>query len=177
MIPCCEFSRPAANTTFERACHNTRASRRCSRREALQHRHRNMRTYSLVLAIASVIFFITLFVHTDTFSRLRRLTLHTLTGGGIISQAPLRQCGEGVVLNTYSVFLFPGVSLEQHKLAIDRGADLDSATIFVRHDVDMDQIYYHAKLDDDLLASVRSDTGVDFVECSQTPQLRKPIKR
>ena len=81
------------------------------------------------------------------------------------------------MLNTYSVFLFPGVSLEQHKLAIDRGADLDSATIFVRHDVDMDQIYYHAKLDDDLLASVRSDTGVDFVECSQTPQLRKPIKR
>ena len=68
--------------------------------------------------------------------------------------------------NSYAVFLRPGVSLEQHKLAVGHGADLNSAISRVHDNLDPARILYHAKLDEGLLAAVRADSGVDFVECN-----------
>ena len=82
-------------------------------------------------------------------------------------QAPLRHCEGDIVPNSYAVFLVSSVSLEQHKRAVDRGANLDSAISRVHDDTDPDRIFYHAELDNVALAAVRADPGVDFVECNR----------
>ena len=44
---------------------------------------------------------------------------------------------------------------------------MNSAISRVHNDPFSNQVFYHTELDDDSLATVRTDTGVDFVECSR----------
>lgn len=90
-----------------------------------------------------------------------------ITGG----PAPLFNCHtpeEKLVRNNYSIVLKPGHSIEQHKLAVGRGSDIDAATKSI---IDVDdfmgsQIVYDAMIEDvSLLCSIRADYGVELVEC------------
>ena len=70
--------------------------------------------------------------------------------------------------NSYAVLFVPGVSLQQHKQAIGRKADLNSAISRVHDHTDQDRIFYHAGLDGGGLAAVRAELVVDFVECNRS---------
>ena len=89
-----------------------------------------------------------------------------VTGG----PAPRVNCNvpEEIILpNSYSIILKSGYSLEQHKQAVGRGADLDAATEDVLDEpLPGFQTTYFAKIEDtSLLAAIRADPGVDFIEC------------
>ena len=93
-------------------------------------------------------------------------TARILTGG----PAPLINCDvpeENLLRNSYSIILKSGYSLEQHKQAVGRGADLDAATEDVLdYPFSGFQTTYFAKIEEtSLLAAIRADPGVDFIEC------------
>ena len=81
-----------------------------------------------------------------------------------------------LIPNTYTVSLWSGYSLEQHKQTIGRGDDLERAI----HDfiVIADPLFgnltdYHVEFDDPtLMAAVQSDYGVWFLECRAIPHPR-----
>ena len=83
-------------------------------------------------------------------------------------QAPLRGCDDKdhrPIAQSYEVLLLPGHSLEEHKRAICvAAASLDLIFMFPgTHGLG---IYYRCdQLDDNALAAVRADVGVDKVEC------------
>lgn len=81
-------------------------------------------------------------------------------------EAPLLYCDIGdPILGDYTVFLARGYSLEQHQKVI--GIDLSSSIQRVFRLPE--GIDYGAKLDDSTLATIREDTGVNFVQCDQRP--------
>jgi hypothetical protein len=79
-------------------------------------------------------------------------------------QAPLRRCEDPDfrVLDSYHIYLHPGHSLQQHSEAIGTNIEPYIGVMFV---------WYREKIafsvvgvDDDLLARIRTDPGVDFLE-------------
>ncbi|KAH6711535.1 hypothetical protein BKA61DRAFT_611155 [Leptodontidium sp. MPI-SDFR-AT-0119] len=74
--------------------------------------------------------------------------------------APLRHSGGAgpIVPGYYSVFLFPGHSIEEHSAAIK--TDITQYIMFVFDKLYTDRVVYSARgIDDDLLAAIRSDRG------------------
>ena len=83
-------------------------------------------------------------------------------------QAPLRGCDDDdhrPIAQSYEVLLHPGHTLEEHKRAIGvAAAYLD--ILFKFPETHGQGIYYRCdRLDDNALAAVRADIGVDKVEC------------
>ncbi|KAH7409536.1 hypothetical protein BKA64DRAFT_665189 [Cadophora sp. MPI-SDFR-AT-0126] len=85
-------------------------------------------------------------------------------------QAPLRDPGGAgpIVPGSYGVFLFPGRSIEQHSIEIQT-----DITPYIMHIFDKlwtDRVVYSAgNIDDELLAKIRKDPGVEFVEMDHAP--------
>jgi len=81
-------------------------------------------------------------------------------------EAPMHVCDvpEETVPDSYVVFLHKGYSLETHKKAI--GVNIDSAIRFVFDETARYGLYYSAKFDNATLAAVRTDIGVNMVECN-----------
>jgi hypothetical protein len=81
-------------------------------------------------------------------------------------QAPIEACGDASVIpDSYVIWLFPDVSMEEHSGAVGR-----DMRIFRRSQIfdDEDGIVYTVQnLDDDVLNAVRADRGVQLVECDQ----------
>lgn len=81
-------------------------------------------------------------------------------------KAPLRLCDlKSRVPNSYVVFLHFGYGLETHEKVVGNGVDWDNAIKFVFEETKDYGLYYSAKLDEEALAAVRADIGVDMVEC------------
>lgn len=72
---------------------------------------------------------------------------------------------EDLTPGAYMVYLNHGCSLEEHKRAVGKGADLDSAIGLVFLEVGPYGFCYEAKLNENALAAVRSDLCVDMIEC------------
>jgi hypothetical protein len=80
-------------------------------------------------------------------------------------EAPMHVCDvpEEIVPDSYIVFLHKGYTLETHKKAI--GVNIDSAIRLVFNETAHHGLYYSAKFDKATLAAIRTDIGVDMVEC------------
>jgi len=65
------------------------------------------------------------------------------------------------------IWLFPGISLEQHWDAV--GTDVHDLLQFKLFDDEngLGVVYVVRDMDDDLLRTVRADRGVQLVECNQ----------
>jgi soluble P-type ATPase len=76
------------------------------------------------------------------------------------------------VPGNYGVFLFPGHSIEQHSAAIK--TDITPHIMHIVNKLWADRVVYSVRnIDNDLLAAIRSDPGVEFVELDHAPpQLR-----
>ena len=103
----------------------------------------------------------------DTISFAWRTVLYKSTGIIGLYQAPLYCDGPkgDLIPQKCFVYLHHGCSLEQHKRAVDEGANLDSAIKHVFPEDERLGLCYDAKLDDNALTAVRSDLVVDMVEC------------
>jgi hypothetical protein len=86
-------------------------------------------------------------------------------------QAPLLcRSKEGRIPQSYDVFLSPGWTLEQHSAAIDR--DLTPYVRWVLDNKILNRVEYHGyDIDDELLATIRSDIYFDMFECSHMVQM------
>lgn len=82
-------------------------------------------------------------------------------------EAPLLGCEpeEDVIKDGYRVFLHQGYSLGQHKITVESAVDLDAAILHIFNETASHGLSYDATLDEDALAAVRVDIGVDFVIC------------
>lgn len=71
------------------------------------------------------------------------------------------------VAGEFSVFLYPGCSLEEHKLAVRDVVDLDAHIVRI-FDVELpDQVWFHVSgISDAAVDAIRSDTSVALVECA-----------
>ena len=72
-----------------------------------------------------------------------------------------------IIRHEYSVFLYHGYSLDQHKKAVGRLLPIDEV---LSGSANSYRTSYTAKLDDEMLTVVRSDLGVDLVMCNVRPQ-------
>lgn len=83
--------------------------------------------------------------------------------------APILSCDDPkeVVPDDYQVFLHKGYSLDQHKAFVCKSTDVDfdSAIERIFNETASHGLIYYAILDEDALAAVRSDIGVDLVIC------------
>lgn len=80
-------------------------------------------------------------------------------------QAPMRFWGapEEIYSEAYTVYLFPGHSLQQHFEAIYE--DLKPYNLGVLDAIYLDKVVYVVqKVNDEMLAAIRSDPGVEFVD-------------
>src|SRR3954452_18753158 len=87
-------------------------------------------------------------------------------GATYTAKAPLRpphSNPDNIIPGSYIVFLFPGQSLEQHS-----GVVKMDLLKYVRHIYEIlypEKVVYHAEnVGDALLATIRSDSGVDLVD-------------
>ena len=91
----------------------------------------------------------------------------TPKGENAVQLARLNNCDlppEDVVPNEYIVYLVPDYSLEDHKRTV--GAALPESSIEVVQKLHSNgAVWYSAKLDASSLDIIRSDTGVELVEC------------
>ncbi|KAH8595494.1 hypothetical protein B0O99DRAFT_156998 [Bisporella sp. PMI_857] len=86
----------------------------------------------------------------------------------VIYEAPLLNCDvpkEEIVPDSYVVFLHQGYSLDKHKQAV--GVNIDSAIQYIVNETAVHGLYYRAGFDNATLAAVRTDIGVDVVECNR----------
>jgi hypothetical protein len=83
--------------------------------------------------------------------------------------APLRGCDGplDLIKDSYTVFLHRTYALDQHKtFLVEHGVDWDTAfDEIVSSENESHGIIYGAILDDDALAAVRADIGVDLILC------------
>jgi hypothetical protein len=89
-----------------------------------------------------------------------------LDGNSAAKPASLNNCDrppEWIVPDEYIVYLHRGYSLEDHQRTV--GEALPICTIESVSRIDQSAVYYVAKLDRRSLDAIRSDPGVDFVEC------------
>lgn len=89
-----------------------------------------------------------------------------LEGDSAAKPAPLNNCDhspEWVVPDVYVVYLDRGYSLEDHQRTV--GDALPEGSFKSRSRLDGRAVYYIAKLGKSSLDIIRSDPGVDFVEC------------
>ncbi|CZR55855.1 uncharacterized protein PAC_05743 [Phialocephala subalpina] len=79
-------------------------------------------------------------------------------------EAPLRSYGspEEVIPGSYAMWLYPGHSLQQHFDVVL--ADLKVHISGTLHAIVKHVIYIASNVDDELLAAIRSDPGVDAVD-------------
>lgn len=70
-----------------------------------------------------------------------------------------------VVPDEYQVFLHQGYSLDDHKAFVGDAVDFDSATRIFMNETSTHGLIYRAHFDKDALTAVRTDIGVDLVEC------------
>lgn len=81
-------------------------------------------------------------------------------------QAPLSNCDlENKTPGRYIVYLTPGTSLKDHKDHVGKGLP-DSIIHVSDKTLFRDKIVYLADFGEDLLSAVRSDAGVELVECA-----------
>ncbi len=127
-----------------------------------------MRTFSLALGPASLAFTLIAVVlaRTELLTNLWPSDF-TRDKGLFVHQAPLRHCEGDIVTGEYSVFLLPGTTFEEHERAVAPSVDLASMVSRVHDNLEPGRTIYMAKLNDDALAVIRADSGVDFVECNR----------
>lgn len=85
-------------------------------------------------------------------------------------EAPLHGCDNSyndVVPQSYNVFLHQGYSLGDHKQTVIGTVDLDTTIEIVFPETARHGLYYSSELDDNALAAVRADMGVEMVECNR----------
>jgi len=117
-------------------------------------------TSSISLAAAFSAFAVSL-NSVDTFEQV------TLKGESAVQPAPLNNCDlppEDVVPNEYIVYLVPDYSLEDHKRTVGAALPTDSIEVVQKLHSNA-AVWYSAKLDVSSLDIIRSDTGVELVEC------------
>ena len=90
--------------------------------------------------------------------------------------APMRFCDEPRrIPDEYTVYLKLDHTLEQHKRRVNMGA-LSAAIFGGNGESAGDEIWYLARLDADLLAGVRGDSGVKLVECNTWVQVEFEVR-
>ena len=103
-----------------------------------------------------------------------------MTGG----PAPLLNCHgpeKNIVQNSYAIILRSGYSIEQHKLAVGRGPDIDAVTesLYVPEPGDYfpaSQVMYFAWIEDSsLFDSIRADAGVELIECDVQEEIIRGV--
>jgi hypothetical protein len=86
-------------------------------------------------------------------------------------EAPMDGCNgppEEIVKDSYSVFLHRTYPLDQHKtFVVEHGVDWDTAfDEIISNETESHGLRYGANLDDEALAIVRADIGVDLLICA-----------
>jgi hypothetical protein len=83
-----------------------------------------------------------------------------------VYRAPLRGCKKSVVSQDYIVRLIPGHSLKDHSKAIN--TDIESQLLSTRiYDQHSSIAYWARDINKEMLATIRADTGVFYVECNR----------
>jgi hypothetical protein len=89
-------------------------------------------------------------------------------GNNASYKAPLFGCDipkESLIKDDYQVFLHKGYSLDEHKRLVGNAVDFNSAIQRVDNETKYHGVLYTATLNQDALAAVRAEFGVDFVVC------------
>jgi hypothetical protein len=125
--------------------------------------------FILTIAVLSIITYLTYSNPIQYLPRQWQQTLPMSNAGKSGSyEAPILGCDEpeeDVVKDSYQVFLHKGYSLGQHKMTVGSAVDLATAIRNILNETASHGLYYDATLDENALAAVRADIGVDLVIC------------
>ena len=125
------------------------------------------RAIALLTLVLSLLLIASLFDGHRTYQTVRRSLGRAMPSSGGLSLAPLEGCDNALVIpGSYTVSLRPGVTLAQHEATLGNQVDLQSkvSRVFTRFPGYGD-VYVAVDVDDTLLAAIRADPAVKFVDC------------
>ncbi|KAI9709481.1 MAG: snoRNA-binding rRNA-processing protein [Bogoriella megaspora] len=152
--PKSDYYQRAHSTTFD-------STNTATITQILQAAFNKMRIFTIIMLGATVCAAGSLLASLSTYFGIPQRQ-STLVGSGTL--APLHCNGDRsrIVPDKYIILLLPGHSVQKHSQAV--GRDMSKYVKGFNNYMNK-ALWYTAKLDEDLLASVRSDAGVDSVEC------------